>query len=110
MRQDIEWFETNGISIRHNQSTETYRVVYERGCEESLTTILILAIEAVTELQPDELPPIHKFVNPEAVDRLFEPADAEDRRTVGYLSIQYAGFLVTIHADGVIVFRPLPNS
>lgn len=110
MNPDIEWLETDVGTVRYNSSTRTYRAVHDWGRGESLSTTLIVVIETVANAHPSELPPLYESINPDALDHLFESTDAADRHATGRLTLQYAGFLVTVHADGEIVFRPLPNN
>jgi hypothetical protein len=110
MSEDIEWIETDGLNIRYDPTTETYRTVHNWESKESLSTTFIHAIESVVGVQSTDLPPLYDVVDPDALDQLFESEDEKEQRTAGRLTVHYAGFLATIHADGEISFHPLPNS
>lgn len=103
---DFEEIESDNITLQVNPKTGTYRTVYDWEENESLSTRLLVAIEAITDVSPNELPPLYDYVDPDALDRLFEPrAETARTRAAGNITIPYAGFLVTIHADGVITIR-----
>lgn len=110
--QDAEsrWIETGNLTVRYNPATETYRTVCSWG-NESFTTTVVEAVEAIQDNEVTELPPLFERVDPDALEQLFQStADSEHQRTAGRLTFPYAGFLVTIHADGEITFNPLPDN
>jgi hypothetical protein len=106
MSEDIEWIESDGPNIRYDPTSETYRTVHNWKDEDSLSTTVIRTIEAVVGVQSTELPPLYDVVDPDALDQLFRPADTEQQRTPDRLTVHYAGFHATIHADGEIIFHP----
>ena len=101
--------ETQEVTVQYNSTTESYRTVHNWNQHNSLSTTVLLAIGAVTGDQPSNLPPLSNDVDPDALDSIFEQTQ-NSQRTTGRMTFPYAGFLVTIHADGEISFHRLPNN
>ena len=101
--EENRWIETDAASVQFDPSTETYRTVHNWNQHDSISTTLIEAVSAVVGEQSTTLPPLFESVDPDALDSVFEPTTATPR-TAGRISIPYAGFLVTIYADGEITF------
>jgi hypothetical protein len=103
------WIEAGDVAVHYNPSTETYRTVYDRNRQESLTMTVLTAVSAVAGVDETALPPLFDTVSPDALEGIFEPTQ-NSQRSRGRLTIPYAGFLVTIHADGEITLQRLDNN
>jgi hypothetical protein len=55
------------------------------------------AVSARADSPVSELPPLNGTIDPEALDTLFS-----GRETGGSVEFQYAGYLVTVHADHTV--------
>ncbi|MFC4550266.1 MULTISPECIES: HalOD1 output domain-containing protein [Halorussus] len=68
-------------------------------------------VETVAELEdtdPLKLPPLARFVDPDALDRLFGPSfDGTRREVVGRVEFDYAGYRIRVEADGTVAVRPV---
>jgi len=53
------------------------------------------------DVSPTDLPPLHRTVDPDALDRLFDPT-VNSARMDGSTAFEYAGYAVTVHADGYV--------
>ena len=52
-------------------------------------------------VSPTDLPPLHRVIDPDALDRLFDPT-VNSARMNGSTAFEYAGYDVTVHADGSV--------
>lgn len=77
------------------------------GSDRSVSTVVVEAVAQTLGVSPIELdPPLHRVVNPDALDDLFDrkwPSKEPTRVT-----FMYAGCEVTVHG-GEIVVRPDPD-
>jgi len=67
----------------------------------ALSSLVVDAVSAETQMPVDELPPLYDVIDPDALDVLF---DADD--TDGSVEFQYAGRTVTVFADRTITVSP----
>lgn len=56
----------------------------------------------VTDVEPPAYEPLYAVVNPEALDKLFEPTHRGDERVSGRVTLEYEGYLVVVHSDGTV--------
>ena len=73
----------------------------------SLSQAIIRAVASrenvdATEIEPPDYKPLYAAVNPEALDTLFRPTGSGHVRGPGSVSLQYAGYDVTVHSDGEV--------
>lgn len=72
-----------------------------RERDASLSELLIDAVAETTGDDPTNMQPLYEVIDPDALDRLFEPTESESRRSsFGRVSFCFNGCDVTIHADG----------
>jgi len=64
---------------------------------ESITQDVVREVAARADVQPDELPPLYDFIDPDALNRVINSTDADLQ-----LSFVFAGYRVTIEGDGSI--------
>lgn len=57
------------------------------------------------ELTPPEYESLHAVVDPEALDRLFEPRPNGATRPRGTVSFTFCGYDVTVDRDGVVALE-----
>jgi len=62
---------------------------------------IITEIARREDVSPLDLTPLHDSIDPDALDRLFDPT-VESGRMVGAVSFQYCGYDVIVHADGYV--------
>jgi len=111
MSRNSERSEPTVTTVADDSTHETYRVDHDWEDETRVSTALTAAIETVTGSDLHELPPLHEHVDPEALNRIFKPkADAPRQSSASRVRLRYAGFLVTIYADGEITFQPRGNT
>lgn len=89
--------------VEHDEDSGTYRTSYEPGVE-SPSVRLLEAVADIKDVDPTDLDQLDKYVDPDAVDAVFEPTRGR-RGTHGSLSFVYEGLLIIVHSDGEIEFR-----
>lgn len=92
---------------RNDQSTvtstdlDTAVVTTNREQGERLSEAVVGAVAEATGEDPTSMRPLYEVVDPDALDRLFEPGSTPSRQSpVGRVSFRYNGCDVTVHADG----------
>lgn len=61
---------------------------------------IVEAVAAETGRDPTDLPPLHDYVDSDAIDALLGDGASDDADL--HLQFSYAGVEVTVHGDGVI--------
>lgn len=69
-----------------------------RGKSFSVSVDIIQTIAEQKGVDPDALPPLYDYINPDALDSLFESTQATNRHS-GHLKFSYAGHLITVSFD-----------
>lgn len=64
-----------GESITFDPATETYRLRVDRRRDESVTAALTRGVAIVTNTPPTESRPLFETIDPDALDRLYDPGD-----------------------------------
>ncbi|WP_231185095.1 HalOD1 output domain-containing protein [Haladaptatus sp. DYF46] len=64
---------------------------------ESITRDVVREVAARAGVQPNELPPLYDFIDPDALDRVVHSTDSDLE-----LSFVFAGYRVTIEGDGSV--------
>lgn len=87
-----------------NTSADEIYLHHDWTSDESVSTLLIEGIAAVTDTPPTDLdPPLYEIVNPEAVDTLWEPLrENRLRHGRGHLTLPIYDCTVTLYSDGTI--------
>lgn len=91
--------EGTDLEITYDERTDTYHVESESESPGRVSTTIVRAIGAITRTDPLELEPLAGYVDPEAIDRLFESVSADEREEV-ILSFPYATWQVTVEGTG----------
>ena len=79
----------------------------ERSAEnETLTETIVIAVSDATGVDPLDLDPLYDSVDPDALDRAFEAAEAGEAATTDRLTFAYAGGEVTVRAARSVVAAP----
>jgi len=92
---------------RHHRNTQTYFVTHDFGGSAELTTTVAHAISDVSGIDVRDAEfTLADYVDPEALDRLFEPREDGTPRMNGQLTFTVWGFQVTVYSDGQIAIVP----
>lgn len=90
--------------------SQPYVVQHEFGGSAELTTTLAHAISDVTGIDVTDTGfTLAEYVDPDALDRLFQPKSDGTVRTNGYLCFDVWGCQVTVYSTGQIVITPPRN-
>lgn len=90
-----------------SRETRNYFVQHDFDGSAELTTTLAHAISDVTGIDVTDTGfTLADHVDPEALDRLFEPRDDGTPRTNGHLSFTIWGYQVTVYSNGQIAIVP----
>jgi hypothetical protein len=90
-------------NVASDTGTDAYSREFDWNDDRSVSAVVLEAIEAVSGRAPTDLSPLHTAVDVDALNRLFEPRTSDEKRATGTLSFPYAGYHVTVHADGLVV-------
>lgn len=66
---------------------------------QSLTVEIVETVAEETGRDPTSLPPIHDYIDTDALDRLFESTKTHDRRQ-GQIDFTYSEHVITVTVDG----------
>lgn len=98
-----EW-SRNGPGGPQSPAPETVRLETPNGSDVSST--VVLAVEELTGTPVEELPPLGRRIDADALDRLFRPRSPEDPDAVdGAVQFRYTGCTVTVDSEGTVVVR-----
>lgn len=92
--------------IEEVDEEEDLYVAYHDVTEDGLTVTLTMALSEVSEYsETDLIPDFPKYVDPDALDRLFRPGSDGELRQGGPLHLEIKGHDVTIYSSGRIEIR-----
>lgn len=89
--------------VEYDFDNGTYRISYDPASESPSVQVLE-AIGAIRNEDPTDLAPLDGYVDPDALDAIFEPTHSSPG-SHGSLSFVYEGLQVVVHSDGEIEFR-----
>lgn len=90
------------IEIAHTAS--------EGRSPEPVSTKVAVAVAEVKDVEPTELPPLYRRIDPEALDRLFQPRGAARPPVEGHVAFTLAGCDVVVDSDGQVTVTPADSS
>lgn len=79
-------------------------VVFESAFDPMEGSVSLRVVEAVATLydvDSTDLDPLYSVIDPDALDALFAPTQA-DRRLTGEVTFQYENLVISVHGDGTI--------
>lgn len=94
--------------VRSSATSDGYNVLYDWSGDDSIVCTIVRAVTEVSGREPDEC--VHYRIDPDGLDALFRRAPGEATRDRGAVTFPFAGFEVTVHADGMIHLRELDRS
>lgn len=77
--------------------------------DERIASNVIRAVAAYANKQPSELPLLYEAIDPDALEGIFAPT-GEGAREIGKVVFPYAGYRVTVAADGTVDVEPLVDA
>lgn len=109
---DIAATEWGGIegqeTLKHHAERGTYwaRIGSNPEC---VPLEVVSVVAAVSETHPTELPILYYDIGPDAFEELADLPITDASLGELSTSVTYAGYEVTVHADGVVCIRPPPE-
>lgn len=100
----------NRLDIRPEYDAEsgTYRVRFDSD-EYELSTVVVLAVAAVSGSDPLTLPALNDCLDPTCLDGLFAPKENGTPRTGGRVTFTYIGYELTVDSSGEVVLDPVED-
>jgi hypothetical protein len=99
--------------IAYDTATDCYRVRHDFGRDRSIDATVAAAVAAVVDADPAATRPLAEVIDPDALDRLFDPsADAsrdDGGPPTGRVVFRYLGCEVSVDAAGTVSIRPLAD-
>ncbi|WP_161973232.1 HalOD1 output domain-containing protein [Halostella litorea] len=92
--------------VTYDPEANAYYAVHDWSSEGSLSVTVVSALSEIDDTDPREMEPLDSYVDPDALDGLFEPRTGNPRDDSGRLELVVDDYHVTIYADGEIVVRP----
>lgn len=96
------------ISPEYDADSGTYVVRFDSD-EYELSTMVVLAVAAVSGRDPLTLPALNDCLDPTCLDGLFAPKENGTPRTGGCVTFEYIGYEVTADSRGEVVLDPLED-
>nr|WP_049890303.1 HalOD1 output domain-containing protein [Natronorubrum sulfidifaciens] len=69
--------------------------------DSSVSMAIVTAVASERGVSPTELPPLYEWINPDALDALFEPTRSSGPRH-GHLEFTYDGHEIVLECDGTL--------
>lgn len=77
------------------------------GDDTEVATVVTRAIASLEGSDPESLqPPLHDVVDPDALDRIFQPLDGNTHRQTGRVEFPIQDYEITVWGDGTVVVDP----
>lgn len=89
--------------VQYDEATDTYTLTHDWNEDTSISTTVILAIEALEE-RDCQGPRLVNTIDPDALDSLFTPSKTKELS--GHVSFSFDGYEVTVDASGTIELDP----
>lgn len=95
-------YEDRGRAGGPESATVRRREPIDWSLHEPVCLAIQTAVAAVEGTDPVDLPPLTEYVDPDAVDQLFDDTRRGNRRRIEF---GYAGYLVRVDEEGDVVVR-----
>lgn len=92
------------IDVSYDSETGTYRTTCPRHLD--LSTAIVMTIEDIGGPATRPLPPLHSFINVDALDALFSDRVDGTPRRGGEIRFEYAGYDVHVYHHGTMILSP----
>lgn len=93
----------------YDPTTQTYRLHHDWESDENLATVIIDAVAAITNTEPEDIGPLYEVIDLEALEQVFVPTPTRTRsHPTSQLSFSLTDCAVTVSSDGQIEIQ-LPD-
>lgn len=89
--------------IDYQPARDAYRMCVDE--DESLCIAVVELVGTVLDRDPVDLPPLHRRIDTDALDSLFQDSPGDVARTRGLVEFRYTECEVRIYSDGEVVVR-----
>jgi hypothetical protein len=93
--------------MRFPRPLRNYRMEYEIGAAESVSTAVVYAVSAVEGCDPRSLRPLADVLDPDALDSLFGSRGDGTLRPGGRLTFVYSNCRITVDNGEYITLQPI---
>ena len=94
---------TDSVSGEYDPDTQTYHIYHDWKQPTSISTTVVLGVAAINGDRPEGMEPLHHVINPDALDKLYQPISGDPSARHNCVSFLWEGHDVTVYADGEIV-------
>lgn len=99
--------EVDEDSARHRGESVSDRDIYSTqhdwAGEMTLTTTVVKAVSAVAGVRATDIEPLHRVLDTDALEQLFQPLEDGPRPDDSYVHFPVSGHDITVYADGFVV-------
>lgn len=88
-----------------DRQVSTYYAAFDWADYEPVSSTVVETVARAAGVSPPDLPELHDYVEPLALDQLFQTERGETRTTTGEVTFEYAGYEVTVHSVGQVIVR-----
>ena len=81
----------------------------ERGVAEPISSAIVDAVAAAAGVDPLELPPLNRSIDPDALDALFAPGVGDSYQT-GTVECRHGDYEIRVVCDGDITITLAPDA
>lgn len=92
-------------SRQPDSPVSTHYATFDWADYEPVSSTVVNTVARAAGVSPADLPELHDYVEPLALDQLFQAPGGDARTTTGRVTFEYAGYEVTVHSVGQIVVR-----
>ncbi|MHB9286531.1 HalOD1 output domain-containing protein [Halobacteriales archaeon Cl-PHB] len=92
--------------LEYDEQNGAYRIAVDWTEEASVSTTIVMAVSAISDLDESAIEPLIERVDPDALDDLFAPHRVDAQREDGVVRFLFADHVVTVYARGEIVIDP----
>jgi hypothetical protein len=104
----MEHVDTPSEDPERDRGSDTYAFEWNGTDDRPLSAAIAYSVAEVDGTDPTELEPLNDTVDTDALDRLFGTSPGVPRDE-GFLVFQFAGYDVTVFADGLVTIRDVDD-
>lgn len=94
--------------IDYEPARDAYRMRADPG--DSVCIAVVELVGTVLDRDPVDLPPLHGWIDTDALDSLFRTSADDPSGPRGFVAFEYVGCEVRAYADGEVVVRRLDQA
>jgi hypothetical protein len=91
--------------VSYDPEAGVYRANHEWNVGQPISTTVVYALAAALGVDPLDLDPLYRFIDPDALDALFRPPSLFQGRNAVSVAFEVNGYAVTVDDTGRITVR-----